>query len=114
MLAVFTIIPAVITLLEFISIPMLTSLTGSALGDGVGKFLEFFALCEASVYCCLFVLGLDLSCEYKKNAESDASIAEASLNAQDLDDADVNYDEAIKEDIADKELEEEENNLEAE
>ena len=68
-LSVFVLIPAILSILEFITIPLLSQLSGSSLGAGTGKFIEFYTLCETSLYSCLFVLGLDLNNEYKKESE---------------------------------------------
>ena len=38
-LSVFALIPAVLSIMEFISIPLLSSLSSSALGSGTGKFI---------------------------------------------------------------------------
>ena len=81
-LAIFVTIPAIITLISYISIPLLTSLADSTLSDGMGKFIEFYALCETSIYCCLFVLGLDLNSEYKKKAEAKFGEVEAPIMPQ--------------------------------
>ena len=78
-LLTFTIIPAIHTAIYFISVPLIASIGSASMSSGAGEFLEFYALLEVCLYCTLFVLGLDLGDEYKKD---EAEEAEAEVLAE--------------------------------